>query len=240
MGATVNASQSMLSRALRAFGYSALLLAVFEACSGDDTSTPSAPAGPASVEITGISLGQGLTGDGGAASVLACDYKIGVTVQTTNWTLLPPGRCGATLQCGQLRVSLLSSPAGSVLATTVAAGNGVALDVRNLVNGASPLTVGRYLVQVELVDDAGKTYVAPDGSKGSNEAGFDLDELPVCSSSPGIGGAGGGSGAGNAGASGDAAGGSAGDGAGGDGGAGDGGDSAGAAGIGGSAGVTAG
>ncbi len=108
----MNASQSTLLRALRGFGYTTLFLTVFQACNGNDASTPTPPAGPATLVITGISLGQGLYGDGGAASDLACDQSIGVNVQTTNWTLLPPGRCGGALQCGQLRVTLLDGSDG--------------------------------------------------------------------------------------------------------------------------------
>jgi len=240
MGATVNASKSTLLRGLRALGYSACLLAVFQACSGDDTSTPLTPAGPASVEITGISLGNGLVGDGGESSVLACDYKIGVTVQTTNWTLYPPGRCGSTPQCGQLRVTLTSA-SGNVLASSIAAGNGVALDVRTLLPGAAPIEAGRYTIQVELVDDAGKVHVALDGGNGSAETEFSLTLPADCANPPdmpGAGGAGGSGGASNAGASGDGAGGTAGDGAAGDGAAGDG--AAGVAGALSSAGATAG
>jgi hypothetical protein len=82
----VNASKSMLLRALRGAGYMALWLTVFEACSGNDSSPPTPPAGPATVKITGISLGHGLYDANDEASWnLACDYTIGVNVETTNW-----------------------------------------------------------------------------------------------------------------------------------------------------------
>ncbi len=159
-------------RALRGLGYAALLLTVFEACSGDDASTPLPPAGPARVEITGIALGQGFVGDGGASSVLACDYTVGVNVQTTDWTLLGPGRCGGALQCGQLRVSLLDGPVGAELLTIVTASNGAALDIGSLLSADPPLQAGTYSIMVELVDDLGKPYIALDGGNGSTQKEF--------------------------------------------------------------------
>jgi len=201
-GGNVNASPSTLLRAVQSLGYVALLLTVFEACSGDQASPPTPPAGPATIEISGIALGQGFFGDGGASSTLGCDYTIGVNVQTTNWTLLPPARCGGALQCGQLRVSLLDGSSERERLKVVSAGNGVALDLRSLVSATPPLEAGTYVIKVELVDDAGKTYVAV-GGKGTDEQSFDLklpENCAVPPLNPASGGAGGGSsGAGNAG-----------------------------------------
>jgi hypothetical protein len=187
--------------------YGALFLAVFEACSDDEASAPLPPAGPASVEITGIALGQGFVGDGGASSVLACDYTIGVNVQLTNWDLLGPGRCGGALQCGQLRVSLLDVSdvlPGVELPTVISAGNGVSLNVGALLSATPPLQSGTYAVQVELVDDAGKAYVGVDGGNGSVQQQFYM-ALPMpseCTAGNGGASAGnGGASAGNDGAS---------------------------------------
>ena len=207
----MNASKSTLLRALQGLGHMALVLTVFEACSGDQASPPTPPAGPATLAISGIALGQGFVGDGGASSILGCDYRIGVNVQTTNWTLLPPARCGGALQCGQLRVSLIDGSSAELL-TLVAAGNGVSLDVRSLLSATPPLQSGMYTIKGELVDDAGKAYVAVDGGNGSAQQEFFM-ELPAdCTNQPpslASGGTGGGSsGAGNAGdsAGGDSAG----------------------------------
>jgi len=210
----VNASHSTLLRALRGLGYVALLLTVFEACSGDDASTPLPPPGPASVQITGLALGQGFLGDDGASSTLACDYTIGVNVQLTHWTLFGPGKCAGALQCGQLRVSLVGGPDNAELLTVTAAGNGVALDVRSAIPPL-PAGSGSYVVKVELVDDSGKPYVAVDGGNGSVELPFDMivPTAEACNSTSGEAGASsaGAAGGDNAGAAGDiAAGGSTG------------------------------
>ncbi len=206
----MNASSSTLLRPLQGLGCAALLLAIFQACSGNDTSTPTPPAGPATVEITGIALGEGFFGSGGGSSVLACDYSIGVNVQTTNWTLLGPGRCGGALQCGQLRVSLLTGVDGGELLTVTSAGNGVALDVRT---ASPPLPEGSnmYAIKVELVDDAGKPYVANDGGNGSAQEEFAMELPSKCppdasggsGATAGTGAGGGTSGASNAGAGGE-------------------------------------
>jgi len=213
MGGAVNASKSTLLRALRGMGYAALLLTIFEACSGDDTTSPSPPAGPATLEITGIALGQGFFSEGDQASqLLACDYTIGVNVQITNWTLLAPARCGGALQCGQLRVSLLDGASSAELLTVISAGNGVALDVRSLLSADPPLVDGAYTIKVELVDDAGKVYVPLDGGNGTEQKNFSMTLPSACPSTPpGSGGTGGSasggtSGAGHAGAGGDSAG----------------------------------
>jgi hypothetical protein len=230
----------LLLRALRGIGHGALLLAVLGACSDDETSQPLPPAGPASVEITGIALGQGFVGEGGASSVLACDYTIGVNVQTANWTLLGPGRCSGALQCGQLRVSLLGGPGNGELLTLIAAGNGAALNVRSL---TPPLQAGMYAVKVELVDDLGKVYNALNGGNGSAQQQFFMELPGECTSTPGSGGASGGSGGANdAGAGGETAGtaGTAGTGGGSAGTAGTGGGSAGTAGTSGGSAGTAG
>ena len=222
-GGKVNASNPTLLRALRGLAYAALLLTVFEACSGDDASTPTPPAGPASIEITGISLGYGFGGDQPATSALACDYRIGVNVQTTNWALSSPGRCGGALQCGQLRVTLLAPmPDGSAdaeLLQVMAAANGVSLDVRQA-NPALPADAipYQYRIRAELIEDSGKPYVEVDGGNGSalRDLWVTVPKPEECEKAAGSAGAGGAHASeGNAGSAGDHAlagsGGSAGD-----------------------------
>ena len=165
---------------------------MFEACSNNDTSTPTPPAGPATIGISGIALGQGFVDGAGASPILACDYTIGVNVETTNWKLLGPGRCGGALQCGQLRVSLLDGPDGTaLLMPLIAAGNGVALDVSSLVPPTDPMTPRSYVIKVELVDDSGNAYVAVDGGNGSAQQGFEMAFPSNCGSHAGAAGAGG-------------------------------------------------
>jgi len=196
-------------RVLRGLGYVTLLLAVFEACSGDEASTPLPPAGPASVEITGIALGQGFVGNDGASSSLACDYTIGVNVQMTNWTLFPPGKCSGTLQCGQLRVTLLDSSVAPI--TVTSAGNGVSLDVRSLLASVPPSQLFDYTIRVELVDDLGNPYVALDAGNGAAEKEFQMalprpEDCTTAGGSGGSSGGGGSSGTSTAGLGGDSAG----------------------------------
>jgi hypothetical protein len=90
------------------------------------------------------------------------------------------------LQCGQLRVSLLdlNGPESVERLSLIAAGNGVALDVRPLLSATPPLTDGTYAVKVELVDDAGRPYVASDGGNGSTQTDFDLKLPGDCTSTP--------------------------------------------------------
>ena len=179
-------------RALRGLGYAALLLTFFEACSGDESSTPSPPGGPASIAITAIALGHGFVGDGnGASSILACDYTIGVNVQTTNWTLTSPGRCGGALQCGQLRVTLLDGM-NNELKQVMAAGNGVALDARAALSAVPPSALFPYSIRAELIEDSGKPYVELDGGDGSAQQDFEmaLPDPTSCSSAGTAGGGG--------------------------------------------------
>jgi len=239
----VKASHSTLLCALGGLAHTALLLSLFAACGSNEDNAPLPPPGPASVEITGIALGHGFVGDGDVSSILACDYTIGVNVQLTNWQLRGPGRCGGALQCGQMRVSLLGGPDSIEPPTAVAAGNGVALDVSSLLPAITPLQALPYTIQVELVDDAGKPYIAVDGGNGSTQKQFQMafpppsdcaNPLPGSAGAAGGGTAGAGGSAGGAGGSaggaGDSAGGAGGSAGGAGGSAGGAGDSAGGAG----------
>jgi len=148
-----------------------------------------------------IALGNGVYDGSEASSVLACDYKIGVTVQTKNWTLNSPGRCAGALQCGQLRVSLLDANGDAVLPRIIAAGNGVTLDVSSLVNVGlrpewkPPHDAGdSYTVLAELIEDSGTPYIELDGGDGSHTEDFYMKLPGTCDEGTAGAGAGGGAG----------------------------------------------
>lgn len=165
---------------LRYLGSSLLLMGVFEACSGDDSAPTDLFDGPPTLSITGISLGSGMTGQGGDSSVLACDNTIGVAIALTNWTLYPPGKCGSALQCGQVRVSLLDGgPNGAVLSQRLAASLGADLNVSTLVT-SDKLHAGGYTIQAELVDDAGVVYAITNGGNSTTEQTFNLTLADGC------------------------------------------------------------
>ena len=186
-------------RTVRALGSVTLLLALFEACSSNEATPPTPPAGPALITIKSISLGNGTYDESNPPTqVLSCDYTIGVNVLLTNWKLYPPGLCAGAPQCGQLRVSLLDESSPDPVIQVLAAGNGVALDVAALVDKSNltawkpPLT-GNFTIRAELVDDSGKPYVEVDGGDGSDTTG-NLDvKLPSgCNAPSGGGGSAGG------------------------------------------------
>jgi len=182
----VNASPSTLLRALRGLGSVALLLTLFEACSGSEANPPKPPAGPATIKIKEIALGHGFYNALDPTSYeLACDYTIGVNVGTTNWTLYPPGKCAGALQCGQLRVTLFDSD-GNILTQVVAAGNGVSLDVSSL---PTPPSVASYKVTAELIEDSGHPYVETDGGVGSDSTDIHMTLPEKCPPDTGTGGA---------------------------------------------------
>jgi len=174
---------------LKVLGASLLVLCAFEACSSDEGAAPNPFDAPPTLEIAGISLGNG--GDG---SVLACDNNIGVTLAFSNWRPEPPGKCGSTPQCGQVRVSLLDGPNGAELASTSSAAIGVNLDLTPLVENGT-LKSGSYAIQAELVDDAGRVYPITDGGNNTAARAFTLSLNRSCAS--------GGAGASSGGASGE-------------------------------------
>ena len=174
-------TRSRSLQALRYLGSSLLLLCVFEACSSNDTSAPDLFHGPPTLEITGISLGSGTTGQGGDSGVLACDGNIGVTLAITNWTLYPPGKCDGAVQCGQVRITLLDGPKGAELGSQLAASLGVNLNVSKLV-ASGDVKAGNYAIQADLVDDAGKVYAITDGGNSSAEQAFSLALPAECAS----------------------------------------------------------
>ncbi len=186
-------TRSRSLQALRYLGSSLLLLSVFEACSGDDSTPPDPFTAPPTLEISGISLGNGMVGQSGASGVLACDNTIDVTLALSNWLLYPPGKCDGTPQCGQVRVTLLS-PDGAELGSQLTASLGVNVNVANLV-AAGKLTAGLYGFRAELVDDAGKVYAATDGGISTTERAFALALPAECTNgaggAPGEGGMGG-------------------------------------------------
>ena len=103
------------SRSVQALKLSAatlLVLCAFAACSSDEGAAPNPFTDPPTLEISAISLGSGSIGQGGDSGVLACDDALGITLALSNWRLEPPGKCGSTPQCGQIRVSLLGAGNG--------------------------------------------------------------------------------------------------------------------------------
>ena len=114
-------------RALTFLGSTLLVLAVFEACSNDDSST-STVAGAPSISITKLSFGPAtvLSTDGAPG---VCGNPVGVTLNINNWLLKEPGLCQSTPQCGwQVRVTLTKSSDGMALATKVAVSAAVDLN----------------------------------------------------------------------------------------------------------------
>lgn len=159
----------------KVLGASLLVLCAFEACSSDEGAAPNPFTEPPTLEVAAISLG---TGDG---SVLACDNNIGVTLALSNWRLEPPGKCGSTPQCGQVRVSLLDGPNGPELASTSSAAIGVNLDLTPLVEKGT-LKSGSYAIQAELVDDTGHAYPITDGGNNTAARAFTLSLSRSCAS----------------------------------------------------------
>jgi len=158
-------------QALKYLGSSVLLLCVFEACSTDDAATPNPFKEPPTLEIADISLGNG--------SSLACDNTISVTLALSNWKLYPPGKCGSTPQCGQVRVSLLDGPSGKPLLSQAFASVGANLNVGQLVE-SDELRAGSYAIQAELIDDAGHVYQVMDGGNDTAERTFTLSLSAGC------------------------------------------------------------
>jgi hypothetical protein len=157
-----------------------LLPCVFEACSSDQGATPNPFNEPPTLEISAISLGSGSIGQGGDSSLLACDDTIGITLTLQNWRPEPPGKCGSTPQCGQIRVSLLGAD-GAVVSSTSSAAVGVNLDVTRFVEDGT-LKAGSYTIQAQLVDDAGGVYPITDGGNSSAERSFTLRLKDGCAS----------------------------------------------------------
>ena len=168
-------------RALRYLACVTVAIGWVEACSSNDSTTVIVPAGPPTLAITGVSLG-----DASDSPLLACDYTIAVSMEVGNWTLRPPGVCTEP-QCGQVRVTLLDAPGGANLLTQVAASAGVALNVSML---RDTLRAGTYTVEAELIDDAGKPFVASDGGNSSASFTFPVILPSVCPTA-GSGGSGG-------------------------------------------------
>jgi hypothetical protein len=166
------------SRALTFLGSTLLVLAVFEACSNDDSST-STVAGPPSISITKLSFGSATVSAADGAP--ACSNPLGVALNIGNWTLKEPGACASTPQCGQVRVTLLKSSDSTALATKVAVGAGVDLNL------ATPLEAGSYTIEAELIDDSGAVFTITDAGSSSAQKSFTLNPPVDCSSGAGSG-----------------------------------------------------
>jgi len=172
-------------RALTFLGSTLLVLAVFEACSNDDSST-STVAGPPSIAITKLSFGRATVSPTDGAP--ACGNPFGVTLSIGNWTMKEPGACESTPQCGQIRVTLLKSSDSTALATKVAVSAAVDLNL------AKALEAGSYTIEAELIDDAGAVFAITDAGSSSAQKSFTLNPAVDCP----IGAASGGAGAGGA------------------------------------------
>ena len=159
------------SRALTFLGSALLVLAVFEACSNDDSST-STVAGPPGISITMLSFGPATVSPTDGAP--ACGNPLGVTLSVSNWTLKEPGACASTPQCGQVRVTLLKSSDSSALATKVAVSAAVDLHL------ARALEAGSYTIEAELIDDAGAVFTITDAGSSSAQESFTLNPSVAC------------------------------------------------------------
>jgi hypothetical protein len=171
--------QTPALRALTFLGSTLLLLAIFEACSNDDSTLT--VDGPPSISITKITVGPGT--DAGQA----CGNPIGLTLDINNWLLKQPGLCLSAPQCGQVRVTLTRGSDGSVLATRVAVS--AAVDLTAL----GSLETGSYNVEAELIDDSGNVFAITDAGSSSAQETFQVNPAVDCPSSstggaPGAGG----------------------------------------------------
>jgi hypothetical protein len=81
------------------------------------------------------------------------DVNIPVTLQTTGITLQAPGTCGATVECGYIRLSVGGVPNNS--------GSAQVIDLLSTV--AAPIA-GKIDLTATLVDDAGTAFTGTDGA----------------------------------------------------------------------------
>jgi len=158
--------QLPVQRALRFLACASVVFGIFEGCSSSDSGTLSIPLGPVDLHIAGISLGQGDVSSGGAASVLACDNTIDVTISLSNWLLRPPGYCTSS-QCGQLRVTLLDPKDGAIIASKVATSVSVDLTLAKSFVRSLP---GDYAISAELVTDGNVPFIATEGNSSDQQA----------------------------------------------------------------------
>ena len=163
-------------RALTFLGSTLLLLAGFEACSSNDSSTLPV-SGPPSISITKISFGPSTeVAQGGASSEPACGKQVAVTLDIKNWQLKEPGLCQSTPQCGQVQVSLFEDMDSNALATKVAVSASVDL------NALRPLEFGSYRIKAELIEDDGTVFTITDAGSSSSEEPRDLNPAVDCPS----------------------------------------------------------
>ena len=164
-------------RALTFLGCTSLLLAGFEACSSNDSSTLSV-SGPPSISIAKISFGPSAeVAQGGASSEPACGKQVAVMLNINNWLLREPGLCQSTPQCGQVRVSLFKDTESNPLATKDAVSASVDLTV------PGSLEAGSYKIEAELIDDDGKVFTITDAGSSSAQESFDVNPAVDCPSS---------------------------------------------------------
>ncbi|HEY5374514.1 MAG TPA: hypothetical protein VIK01_12570 [Polyangiaceae bacterium] len=164
-------------RALTFLGSTFLLLAGFEACSSNDSSTLPV-SGPPGISITKISFGPSTElAQGGASSEPACGKQVAVTLNINNWLLKEPGLCQSTPQCGQVQVSLFKDTDSNALATKVAVSAAVDLTV------PGSLEAGSYKIEAELIDDDGKVFTVTDAGSSSAQESFQVNPVVDCPSS---------------------------------------------------------
>jgi len=144
------------ARLARWAAFAVLAVGVFEACSSSQDSTSVASNGPPTIEIAA------------PAANLACDGSLVVHVKT-NWTLLPPGKCGTTPECGTLRVTLLETADGPALAVKRAATSDVQFSSADLVTPQDQGLMQVHVIKAELFDDALQPLVASAGGQSSAE-----------------------------------------------------------------------
>ncbi len=138
-----------------AFGAFAVLLGAASsiACSSSNASSgPPKPAGPPGLSITALHPSGGPTWTPGSGSCVElgrdADETIGVEVKLDNWTLRPPYTCGATLQCGYLRVRVDPQGDNGAALSEQAAASLVPVGFASL-----PGALGQHTIRVELRGD---------------------------------------------------------------------------------------
>ena len=147
-----------------------LVTGTVAACSSGDSSTaPEAPIGPAVLQLSQV-LGPD------------CQGRVSVVTTLENWTLRAPGVCASAPQCGTIRVSLLASDQTVISSSTAAnATPSVVVPAAMLARVAS--------VRVQLIDDAGNVYQVGDGSQDSATSPVTLSPAAGCTGAGNAGGA---------------------------------------------------
>ncbi|HEY3236947.1 MAG TPA: hypothetical protein VGJ84_19670 [Polyangiaceae bacterium] len=154
-------------------------------CSSNESKGPPQPAGPPEIQILElVATGEvhWLRGDS-QPLLLGCDLSAAVLVgphpdsdsrRLVNWTLRPPGGCGATLQCGFIRLE--AGPAdGPPQLSSDSAITIVPLDFSKLstVSGVQKL-------RATLLNDNGSTFAGGDGGPVFDEVSVEVQAPTNC------------------------------------------------------------